>query len=105
MPSSWREDAPVYLAGAAAATTVVSIAASQILLGLAFAAILIARDKWRWPPGRPNVTWPVALWMIWTLVSLAASGHANGGIPQVKKFYVWLMLFVVFSALRTLKQV
>jgi len=105
MPSSWREDAPVYLAGAAAATTVVSIAASQVLLALAFVAILIARDKWRWPPGWPNVTWPVALWMAWTLVSLAASGHASGGMPQVKKFYVWLMLFVVFSALRSLKQV
>jgi O-antigen ligase len=105
MPSSWREDAPVYLAGAAAATTVVSIAASQILLGLAIASLLIAvfikHDKWRWPP----VVWPVALWMAWTLVSLAASGHASGGMPQVKKFYVWLMLFVVFNALRSLNEI
>ncbi len=43
--------------------------------------------------------------MGWTLVSLAASGHARGGLPQVKKFYVWLMLFVVFSALRHLNEV
>ena len=93
--------APLYLAGAAAATTVVSIAYSQILLGAAIVAILIARDKWRWPP----LVWPVALWMAWTLVSLAASGHASGGLPQVKKFYVWLMLFVVYSALRTLPQI
>ncbi|MBZ5672929.1 MAG: O-antigen ligase family protein [Acidobacteriia bacterium] len=93
--------APLYLAGAAAATTVVSIAASQILLGLALIALLTERDKWRWPP----VTWPVVLWVAWTLVSLAASGHAQGGLPQVKKFYVWLMLFVVYSALRTLPQI
>jgi len=95
------EHAPLYLAGAAAATTVVSIAASEILLGLAFVALLVARDKWRWPP----VTWPVLLWMGWTLVSLAASGHARGGLPQVKKFYVWLMLLVVFSAFRHLNEV
>jgi putative inorganic carbon (hco3(-)) transporter len=93
--------APLYLAGAAAATAVVSIAYSQILLGAAILALLIARDKWRWPP----LTWPVAAWMAWTLVSLAASGHASGGLPQVKKFYVWLMLFVVYSALRTLLQI
>lgn len=103
--STWQQGAHVYLAGAAAATTVVSIAASEILLGLAFVAIIFdkraARDKWRWPP----VVWPVALWMVWTLVSLAASGHDRGGLPQVKKFYVWLMLLVVYMALRSLKDV
>ena len=65
--------APLYLAGAAAVASVIKIAPSQILLGLAIASLLIARDKWRWPP----LTWPVALWMAWTLVSLAASGHAQ----------------------------
>ena len=101
MPSAWQERASLYLAGAAAATTVVSIAYSQILLGAAIVALLIAREEWRWPP----VTWPVAAWMVWTVVSLAASGHAQGGLPQIKKFYVWLMLFVVYSALRTLPQI
>jgi len=93
--------APLYLAGAAAATTVVSIAYSQILLGLAIASLLIARGRWRWPP----VTWPVAMWMGWTLISLAASVDPGHGLPQVRKFYVWLMLFVVYSALRTLPQI
>jgi O-antigen ligase len=91
----------MYLAGAAAATTVVSIAASQILLGLAIASLLIARDKWRWPP----LTWPAAMWMGWTLISLASSVDPHHGLPQVKKFYVWLMLFAVFSALRTIPQI
>src|SRR5512142_829059 len=101
MRSSWVKQAPLYLTGAAAVASVLKIAPSQILLGAAIASLLIARDKWRWPP----VTWPVAAWMGWTLVSLAASGHAQGGLPQVKKFYVWLMLFVVYSALRTLPQI
>jgi O-antigen ligase len=105
MRSTWREDAPLYLAGAAAATSVVSIAISEILLGAAVMAVIFdkwaARGKLRWPP----VVWPVAAWMGWTLVSLAASGHARGGLPQAKKFYVWLMLFTVYSALRTLAQI
>src|SRR5207253_7270799 len=51
------------------------------------------------------VVWQVVLWMAWTLVPLADSGHAREGLPQVKKFYVWLMLFVVYSALRTVPQI
>jgi len=101
MRSTWQAQAPLYLAGAAAATTVVSIAYSEILLGAAFLALLLfARDQWRWPP----VIWPLALWMGWTLVSLVASGHAREGLPQIRKFYVYLMLIVVYSALRTLKE-
>jgi O-antigen ligase len=101
MRSAGLEQAPLYLAGAAAAATVVSIAASQILLGLAIVSLAVARDRWRWPP----LTWPVAMWMGWTLISLAASGHARGGLPQVKKLYVWLVLLAVYSALRTLPQI
>ena len=101
MRSAWLEQAPLYLAGAAAATTVVSIAASEILLGLAVLSLVIVRDQWRLPP----VIWPVLAWMAWTLVSIAASGHARGGLPQVKKFYVYLMLLVVYSAFRRLEEV
>ncbi len=93
--------APLYLAGAAAAASMVSIAASEILLGLAFVAILVTRTKLRWPP----VVWPLAAWMAWTLISMAASGHARGGLPQVKKFYVYLMLIVVYSTFRSMKEI
>src|SRR5690349_15279804 len=112
MSENWRRQArkgragvysgvSLYLAGAAAATTEISIAASQILLGLAILSLLLARAQWRWPA----IGWPVVAWMGWTLVSLAASGHSRDGLPQVKKFYVWLMLFVVYSAVRTLPQI
>jgi O-antigen ligase len=89
------------LAIAAAATTLISIAASQILLGLAIVSLLANRSQWRWPP----VTLPLVLFMAWTLVSVAASPDPMGGWPQVKKFYVYTMLFVVFSALRTVRDV
>ncbi len=96
-----REKAPAYLAGAAAATSTVSIAASQILLGAAIVSLLLNRHKLRWPP----VTLPILLFMGWTLLSLAASPDPRGGMPQIKKFYEYAMLFAVFSAIRTLREI
>ena len=96
-----RERAPAYLAGAAAVACVISIAASQILLGIAIAALLLNRNQWRWPPA----ALPLVLFAGWTLVSLAVSPDPAGGLPQVRKFYVYMMLFVVFSGLRTLGEV
>ncbi len=98
---SYRERAPAFLAAAAAATATVSIAASQLLLGLSVVALLAEPRKLRWPP----VTWPLLALMGWTLVSLAFSPDPHGGLPQIKKFYVYLMLWAVFSAIRTLKEV
>jgi hypothetical protein len=101
MSTNWREDAPAYLAGAAAVTPVVSIVGAEILLGLALVAVLASGRKLRWPP----VTIPVVLWIGWTLVSLASSGHAASGLPQVKKF-IWLpLLFVVYNGIRSLREV
>ena len=99
-----KEHLALWLAGAAAATTVVSIAAFEILLGAALLAVLLdpsARENWRWPP----ITLPVCLWFGLTLVSAAASGHMQAAFPQFKKFYVYLMLFLVFAAFRTIAQV
>ncbi len=50
-------------------------------------------------------TLPLLLFMGWTLVSLAFSPDPRGGFPQIKKFYVYLMLWVVFSLIRTLAEV
>lgn len=96
-----RDKAPAYLAGAAAATSTVSIAASQILLGAAVVSLLLNPKKLRWPP----VTLPLLLFMGWTLVSLAFSPEPRVGLAQVKKFYEYLMLFAVFSAVRTLREI
>jgi putative inorganic carbon (hco3(-)) transporter len=100
--STIQENAPALLAGAAAATSTVSIAASQILLGMALLTLLVsARHLFRWP----RVAWPLAAFAGWTLVSLAASPDPADGLPQIKKFYVYLMLIVVFSTLRTIRDV
>jgi len=94
-------DLPVYLTGAAAATTVISIAASQILMGLALLALIATRTKLKAPP----VWLPFSLFVFGTLLSESMSGHARAGFPQVKKFYVYLMLFLVVSAFRTVREV
>jgi putative inorganic carbon (hco3(-)) transporter len=96
-----RERAPAFLAGAAAATTPVSIAISQILLGAAVLSLLLNHRQLRWPP----ITAPVAMFLGWTLLSVVASPDWRAGMPQVKKFYVYLMLFAVFSAVRSLKEI
>jgi O-antigen ligase len=101
MSPELREKLPLWLAGAAAAVTVVSIAAFEILLGLAIVSLLVTRAKWRWPP----VTLPICLWVAGTLLSAAASGDARAAFPQIKKLYLFAMLFVVLTAFRKLSQV
>src|ERR1700729_3079885 len=96
-----RNDAPLYLSGAAAITTVVSIRAFEILMALALLALIVTRRRWRVPP----VWIPLTLFLLGTLVSLAASGHVREGLPQVRKFYVYLMLFLVASAVRTVREI
>jgi putative inorganic carbon (hco3(-)) transporter len=82
-----------------AATTVVSIAASQSLLGISLAAIILARLEWRVPPH-----WKaIAIFMALTLLSVALSDAPKAGWPQVKKFYVWLILIAVASTFRRLE--
>jgi O-antigen ligase len=48
---------------------------------------------------------PLGAWVLLTLISAAASGQARAALPQVKKFYVYLMLLVVVAAFRKVSQV
>ncbi len=96
-----REDAPLYLTGAAAACTVISIAAFEILMGLALVALILTRQRWRMPP----IWLPFTLFVGATLLSDAASGHMRQGLPQIKKFYVYLMLFLITAAFRNMRQI
>ena len=101
-PESALSRAARWLTFGSAASIMFSIAASQILLGLAVAALLLSGDKLR----IPRIKWPLALFMLGTLVSLAFSGDPVAhGLPQVRKFYVFLELLVVFSCLRNMKVV
>ena len=85
------------LAGAVAAAGLVSIGACHTLLGVALVVLILHRDRLREPP-----FWQaIALFMAATLISAAANGHFREGWPQVRKFYVWLILPVVYSGLRS----
>ncbi len=95
-----REAAPLYLTGAAVICSVISIAAFEILIGMAVLALILTRQRWRIPP----VWLPFSLFVIATLVSLAASGQIREGWPQVRKFYVYLMLFLVTTTFRNARQ-
>jgi O-antigen ligase len=97
----FRKNAPLYLTGAAAVTTVVSIRAFEILMAAALLALIFARRRWRIPP----IWLPLSIFLTGTLVSLVASGHIREGLPQVRKFYVYLMLFLVTSAFDSVRQV
>src|SRR5580658_1385723 len=94
-----KDNLPLYLVGAAAVTTLISIRVFEILMAAALIALIVTR-RWRVPP----VWLPLALFLAGTLWSLFASGHVRDGLPQVRKFYVYLMLFLVTTAVRTVRE-
>jgi putative inorganic carbon (hco3(-)) transporter len=96
-----RKDVPLFLVGGAAVTTLVSIRVFEVLMALALVVLVVQRRRWRLPP----VWLPLSLFLLGTLVSLFASGDVRDGLPQVKKFYVYLMLFLVTTAVRTVREV
>ena len=87
--------ASLYLALASAATILFSIAASQILLGLALAALLLSGEKLR----LPRIWLPLSLFMLGTVISLAVS-YSPAGLVQIRKFFVFTILLVIYSTVR-----
>ena len=90
-----------WLTFGSAVTILVSIAVSQILLALAVAALLMSGEKLRLPP----IKLPLALFMLGTVISLAFSAQPAAGLPQIRKFYVFLILLAVYSTLRKVEQI
>jgi O-antigen ligase len=92
-----------WLAFASSAVIVVGIAPSQIFLGLALLALLLAvlynGEKLRLPP----IKYLLALFLLGTLVAVALSNDPRAGFPQIKKIYVFTQLLVVCSLFRTLR--
>lgn len=86
----------VYLTGASTVAILVSIAAAQILLALALIALLFSKLAFRLPPR----SLLLGLFLGGTLLSLAFSGDPASGTPQLRKFFVFLVLPLVFSAFR-----
>lgn len=92
---------PVWIAGAAGAASMVSIALCHSLLGIAILLLILQRRQYfRMPP-----YWgAIAAFFGGTLVSLAVNGYWAAGWPQVRKFYVWAILIVVYSFIRTARE-
>jgi len=88
-----------WLAFASSVAILVGIAPSQILLGLALAALLLSGEKLRLPP----IKLPLGLFLLGTLIAVAFSSNPMAGLPQVRKIYVFCQLLVVFSLLRDMK--
>jgi O-antigen ligase len=90
-----------WLAFGSGVAIMLGIAPSQILLALAFAALLASGEKLR----LPRIRLALGLFMLGTIVSLAFSLNPAAGLPQIRKFYVFLELLVVFSLLRNVGMV
>jgi putative inorganic carbon (HCO3(-)) transporter len=94
-------NAPLWLTAAAIISTAVSITAFEILMALALVAQVALKRPWSFPP----IWRPLALFMLGTVVSLAASGHMREGLPQIRKFYVYLLLFLAASVFENVAQI
>ena len=81
----------------ATAANFLSIALSHAILALGLVLLLLKPSKVRVPP----VIWPVAALVAWTLVSVAASDEPAAALPQVKKFFVFAILPLVYTAFRS----
>ncbi len=97
-PESFLWRAARWLTFGSAASIVLSIAASQILLALAVVALLLSGEKLQ----LPRIKLPLALFMLGTIVALIFSPDRAAGLVQIRKFYVFLELLIVFSCLRSM---
>jgi len=93
--------AAFYLAWASAVSILFSIAVSQILLGMGIVALLASGEKLRFPP----IRLPLALFFTVTVAAAIASGEPWRGFPQIRKFYVFLIVLLVFNTFRSVRQI
>jgi O-antigen ligase len=93
--------AAFYLTFGSLVSILFSIAVSQILLGLALAALLLSSERMRLPP----IKLPLALFMAGTILSLLFSGHMSQGTPQIRKFLIFVILLLVYSTFRTVAEI
>jgi putative inorganic carbon (HCO3(-)) transporter len=97
----YLDRAAFYLTCGSLVSILFSIAVSQILLGLALAALLLSSERMRLPP----IKLPLVLFMAGTILSLLFSGHMSEGTPQIRKFLVFAILLLVYSTFRTISEI
>jgi O-antigen ligase len=89
-----RKNLAAIAAGAALTASMVSIAVSQILLAV---AICFTFPDWR-HARMPRITWLLAAFAAWTLFAAALSADPAAAWPQVRKFYVYLIVPMIAAA-------
>ena len=92
----WRE----WIAWAAlwaTAANFASIAVAHSILGLGLGLMLLRPRS----VGFPRIAWPIVALVVWTLVSSVASDDPVAALPQLKKFYVFAILPLAYTAFRT----
>ena len=89
-----------WIAWAALGTTAAnfaSIAVAHSILGAGLGLLLLRPRSVR----LPRIAWPIIALLGWTLVSAAASDDPAAALPQIKKFYVFAVLPLAYTAFRT----
>jgi putative inorganic carbon (hco3(-)) transporter len=89
-----------WLTFGSAVSILLGIAYSQSLLALALVALLLSGEKLQVPS---QIRIPLALFVFGTILAFAFSPHPAEGLPQLRKFYVFCELVVVYSCLRDMK--
>jgi len=101
-PETLMSRAARWLTFGAAASVMFSIAVFNILMGLALAALLFSGEKLR----LPRIKLPLAIFMFLTLAAwIFSSDPWMDGYPQIRKFWVFCILLLVFSTLRSLSTI
>lgn len=99
--ASRAESIQYWLAFGAAASILFSIAVSQILLGVGILALLVSRRRLRFPP----IVLPLALFFAATVIADLLSGDPLKGVPQIRKFFVFGIVLVIFNTFRSISQI
>ncbi|MGH9583591.1 MAG: O-antigen ligase family protein, partial [Bryobacteraceae bacterium] len=84
------------VAVAAAGLIHISIAASQIFLGLGIVLLLIFRQKLEFP----RIWIPLACFFLWTALADVLSPDPCGGRAQIRKFFVFFFIPLVYGVFR-----
>jgi putative inorganic carbon (HCO3(-)) transporter len=96
-----REHILYGLAFGSAATVLLSIAVSQILLGAGILALVVFRRRLRFPP----ILLPLSLFFVATLIADLLSGDPWRGAAQIRKFFVFGIVLLLFNTFRSVRQV
>ncbi|HXA50732.1 MAG TPA: hypothetical protein VNV86_10530, partial [Candidatus Acidoferrum sp.] len=96
-----RKRLPFFLTWLAVSVLPFSITAMNVAIAMAVIALLVFRFQYGGALQFPPVGAPLAVLFVWTLLAILFSGHIAEGWEGVRKFYLFLMLLIVVSTVRS----